>query len=44
VVSPSGIVVYHPSVIKFGISLVLSRYRDLINHYSGPTGEGRILI
>ena len=24
----------HPSVIKCGISLVLSRYRDLINHYS----------
>ena len=23
-----------PSVIKCGISLVLSRYRDLINHYS----------
>ena len=25
------------------ICLVLSGYRDLINHYSGPTGEGRIL-
>jgi len=33
-----------PSVIKCGISLVSSGYRDLINHYAGPTGEGRILI
>ena len=28
------VVAKHPSVIKCGISLVLSRYRDLINHYS----------
>ena len=38
------VVAKHPSVIKCGISLVLSGYRDLINHYAGPTGEGRILI